>query len=247
MPTRLLHAVPLLCLSGLMAACSWIRPGAEGGTTGAVERYRDILVIGLAQNPHLQTAFEDGFVSAFRAERIGAKAGHREIGSKGGVDGRTVDAAARRLGSDAVVVARVMARDDQEVYHAPRITTLPGTYGTPYGCCDRRSVYISQPGYTAKQRALRLETSLYDAASKRLVWSGRSVSLDPAPDERVIRELIAGLTAKMRAEGLLADGGPAEGLHHGQVVRPYRDLDRREAEGGGGLAGALAYQHQRGG
>jgi len=50
---------------------------------------------------------------------------------------------------------------------------------------------------------LRLETDVYDAASRRLVWSGRSFTLDRVPDDQAIRDLVARLTAQMRADGLL--------------------------------------------
>jgi hypothetical protein len=192
-----------LLLTALLPACTSPGGAADPGGPAAATPYRELLVVGIAPGPRLGQNFEKVFVDAVHTQGIKAVAAHREIPGGRRLDGKKVQLAVRRLGSDAVVVTRLTTRDATEVYHPPQVATRPGAYGNLASCCGYRTVSVREPGYTAKHRVLSLETYLYDTSKGQLVWSARSVRLDPASEEKAVRDSVATVTAQMRQAGWL--------------------------------------------
>jgi hypothetical protein len=191
----------ILLLTALLAACASGGHPPAGGEGAA--RPGAFLVVALAADRDLEAGFEDGMVEALRARGVEAQAAHREIPGRRPLDGERVDAAVRRLGSDAVLVARLRLRDATDVYHPPEVRARPGAYGDLSVCCGSRSLVVSKPGYKAKHLVLNLETSLFETESTRRIWSASGVRLDPATRDVAARESVAAVSGQLRQAGWL--------------------------------------------
>ena len=64
---------------------------------------------------------------------------------------------------------------------------------------------IHQPAYTSSHRIVALETSLYSGASDELLWSARTETWDAKSENRMMREVIDTVVAKLKADGLLEE------------------------------------------
>lgn len=62
---------------------------------------------------------------------------------------------------------------------------------------------MTEPGYYARFRLLAFETNLYDTERERLIWSGRSQTLDPSSEQTTISEVIAKVTDALAAAGFV--------------------------------------------
>jgi hypothetical protein len=191
----------ILLLAALLGACASAGDPPAGGE--GVPKPGAFLVIALAADRDLGAAFEDGMVEALRARGVEAQAAHRQIPGPRPLDGARVDAAVRRLGSDAALITRLRLRDATDVYHPPEVSARPGAYGDLSLCCGYRSLVVAKPGYKAKHLVLNVETSLFETESTRRIWSASGVQLDPASQEAAVRESVAAVSAQLRHAGWL--------------------------------------------
>jgi hypothetical protein len=100
---------------------------------------------------------------------------------------------------DAVLVTRLAGVDDVEEYQPPTSFTHYSSYHRYYS----HSMRYSSPGYYRKYQVLMLETNLYDTATKQLIWSMQSESIDASAPQKVIDGQIALTIKRLVARGLV--------------------------------------------
>ncbi len=185
-------------------ASTWVEPGRSPTP------YRDLVVFGVAANETVRRAYEDGFIRALRDQGARARPGSGLLpsGGLGGTD--SVVKAVGLSGADAVIVTHLIGeRADATKSNAP-----PGTYVVPGSYRNLSPYYarvyedVTDPGYYASFRSLRLQTNLYDARRGALVWSSRSDILDPSSEQTTISEIITAVTAEMARAGFLPPPRP---------------------------------------
>lgn len=180
-------------------ATTWVEPGRRPTP------YDDLVVFGVAANETVRGAYEDGFTRALRDQGARARPGSGLLPA-GGL-GRTdsVVKAVGLSGADAVIVTHLIGEraEATDSTAPPASYVVPGSYRNLSPYYERVYEEVTDPGYYASFRSLRLETHLYDARRGALVWSSRSRVLDPSSEQTTISEIITAVTAEMARAGFL--------------------------------------------
>jgi len=193
----------LLMLSSiLLAGCastSSVMEWQDEAWSGKLDR---ILVIAAVEDNARRRSIEDAYVETFAAQSVGATPGYTLISNASELSRETVEAAIAGQDLDAVLVTRLAGVDEVEEYQPPTSFTHYSSYHGYY----RHSMRYSSPGYYRKYQVLMLETNLYDTATKQLIWSMQSESIDTSAPQKVIDGQIALTIKRLVARGLVDSG-----------------------------------------
>lgn len=162
-----------------------------------------MMVIGVAKNPRNRNIFESAMVAEL--EKYGVKAipstkvlGDQEINKE------TVAAAAEKSGVQTVLVTRLVAIKNEQVYHPPTSYGVPDPYYRRWDSYYPHMYdYAYTPGYTATYQNVLLETSIFDAKENGLIWSAASETFEPQNINEEVKKLSEILVRKMRESKLL--------------------------------------------
>ena len=156
----------------------------------------NILVIGLTYkgNEEVRRSFEDKFVA-----QLGA-AGIEAISS---VDAISIPAdmklekdeilkAVGKFNNDAVIITHLTDKEEKEGY-----TSSGRRHGGFYG------YYGWAHGYSSTSETVRLATNLYDVKTEKLIWSGKSETLNPDSTKQMIDDVIKVVIMDLQKNNLL--------------------------------------------
>lgn len=202
MHKRIAGAVPILVILLVPAGCAtttlqsqWRDPGYTGGP------FKKFFVIGLsARDVTARRIFEDVMVAKLTAAGVQAVPEWQSVQAEGQAPEGVVSGAVEATGADAVLMARLVAIDT-------RISVMPvavpgpgfGWYG-PYA--GWYSSWYAAPQITQYDVAI-VETSLFDAKTKRLVWSATSQTVDPASVQKEAPVFADTIIGALQRAGLL--------------------------------------------
>ena len=162
-------------------------------------KLNSILVIAAVEDNARRRSIEDAYVEEFAANSVGATPGYTLISSTTALSRETVEAAIAGQDLDAVLVTRLAGVDEVEEYQPPTSYNHYRSYHSYYS----HSMRYSSPGYYRKYQVLMLETNLYDTATRQLIWSMQSESLDASAPQKVIDGQIALTIKRLVARGLV--------------------------------------------
>jgi hypothetical protein len=200
----LLH---LLSLCLLLTGCAnvklvstWKDPAAKP------KSYRQLLVVGVTENTQTRQIFEEVMAAEFRKQGVAAVPSYTMTGVEEKLSVALVEKAVKTSDVDGVLVTRII--DTRKKTHTDvgyNMTTrgidgYAGIYGSgtiSYATFDLAPVEITTSTTTA------VETSLFDRATKGIVWQGVTDAVDP---KGIITgsEKVAGVIAnELRKERLI--------------------------------------------
>lgn len=110
----------------------------------------------------------------------------------------------KQAGAVAVVVMRGMGENIEVDYRPPTYY-----YGTPAyssfwgGYYGQGWKMAYDPGYLRTTRVVSVETLVYDLGSNKLVWGGRSKTVDPTQLDKFMKEVMDAATEQMRKQGVI--------------------------------------------
>jgi hypothetical protein len=190
----------LMILSAtLVAGCASTNSVMEWQDEAWSGKLDNILVIAAVEDNAHRRSIEDAYVEEFAAISVGATPGYTLISSTTALSRETVEAAIAGQDLDAVLVTRLAGVDEVEEYQPPNSYAHYRSYHGYYS----HSMRYSNPGYYRKYQVLMLETNLYDTATRELIWSMQSESLDASAPQKVIDGQIALTIKRMVARGLV--------------------------------------------
>lgn len=154
--------------------------------------YKDILVIGIAEEQHNRRLYEEQFTSQLSAIGIESEVSYKILPEGTSINRDTVAEAIKGKEIDAVIVTHLVAVDEETVYRQPTTTYRPtyGHYNGLYSYYPHVNTYVHEPGYYTKHDVVKLETNLYEVESESLVWSAQSRSFAPESAKEVIDDLV---------------------------------------------------------
>ena len=190
----------LLILSAtLVMGCTSTRSVMEWQDETWSGKLDNILVIAALEDNVRRRAIEDAYVEDFAGLSIDATPGYTLISNATELSRESVEAAIAGQDLDAVLVTRLAGVEEVEEYQPPTSYTHYSSYHRYYS----HSMRNSSPGYYRKYQVLMLETNLYDTATKQLIWSMQSESIDASAPQKVIDEQIALTIERLVAHGLV--------------------------------------------
>jgi hypothetical protein len=161
--------------------------------------YRRLLVIALADREDLRRAYEDAFVRELRHRGNDAVRGYTLLPWSTEIDRDAVVKAVADSGADSVIVTRLLKMEPRIVGASPAYTpSVTNLYSYPSaGWYHERPVSGGSRLQAYQTTVATLETSLFDAATARIAWSGTTETFDAEEAQRQIPGLVKTLTAAM--------------------------------------------------
>jgi hypothetical protein len=197
----------LVSISILLSACSstsltsrWNDPNYGGPA------FTNIMVIGIFKDETRRRHFETEFARLMTSqERTGLTSFNDIPELKEADEKEELIAVVNKAGADAVLIVTFegVTKEQREV--PPSIDYVP-TMGIGYGMygyygMGHTAVY--RPGYTVTDKVVRLDIKLFDTASEKLIWAGKSESFNPSSSQAIINELAKLVIDDMKKSGIL--------------------------------------------
>ena len=199
----LLTAICLLsaCTSSTQLTASWYDE-----TYTAPEGLQKVLVLGVFKNDIDRRAFETEFTQGVIAAGGDAVAGYSLMPEETDYDDeQDISDVVNKIGADAVLITSYEGTTEQQRYVPPSVDYVPamgyGFYGPYYGATYRR---VYSPGYTVVDSIVNLETRVYAVEPEKLIWAGKTRSVNASSGQKISEELVKVVVDDMRASGLVA-------------------------------------------
>ncbi len=162
----------------------------------------NILVIGVTykEKEKVRRSFEDRFVTQLRAAGVEAISSGDAISIPADLmlEKDEILKAVHKFNNDAVIITHVVGKESKEVYTPPARSYRGyyGHYGRAYG-------YAHTTGYSSTNTFYRLATNLYDVKTEKLIWSGKSETLNPDSTKQMIDDVIKVVIKDLQKNNLL--------------------------------------------
>ncbi len=185
------------------------------GTTTRIQSWVDsrnarpihhALVIAVVSRESDRVILESKLVAALRQAGVQATPSHAVAQVPHWDDRAALRALVDRVGADTVLIVTLQGVEEREIHHPPRTYVVPRSYGY-YGYYHTVWEEVHEPGYTVRQTVVRLETNLYDVEREKLMWSGRSETVDPKSALDAMDSFVRVMIDDLRDKGLLPSSG----------------------------------------
>ena len=197
--TSLIRTTTLLLTALVMASCANIKTVDEWQMKEFEGQFNNFLIIGATSNADQRGMFENKFVEALTSENVVAVQSYKLIYDTRELSREVVAAAIKDKDIDAVLITRLIALKQEEVYRRTEDRDEGLNYFTFYDNALRQS----EDGYAAEFDVLTLETRIYDVLSGLMVWTMQSRNVDPSAPREVIHNQIKLTIDTLRERGLI--------------------------------------------
>lgn len=191
---RSLLVLGLSALVGLACASTKLTSTWRDPAIDALQ-FRKVVGIAMTANPTLRRVAEDEFVRAVGPAQ--AVAGYTLVPDEELRDREAVRARLEAAGVDGAVVYRLAAVEDRARW------VPPTTYGGMWTYWGWAGPQVWEPGYLTTDRYVQVETAAYSVGDARLVWAGRSQTINPDSAEELIDDVVRVTVSALRTERLL--------------------------------------------
>lgn len=205
--SRLLGPLGLLITIGALASC--------GASTQFTDMWKDpsltkldfkkVAVFALTSDMSMRRVVEDELVSHCKKVQAVASYTFLEPGEKS-KDVEYVKGKVKEIGCDGAITMRVVGVDDKTTY-VPGSYMTSAAYPTPYysfgGYYGYAAPMVYEPGYNITERYVTVETNIYRISDEKLVWSGRSQTVDPASTTELVRDVAQEGALVLQQQGLI--------------------------------------------
>jgi hypothetical protein len=183
----------------MLSACATKRPVMEWQDESFSAAFDNILIIAAIERSTRRRVYEDEFVEALEALKVEATPSYELMTTSMTISRKSVEAAIKGQNIDAVLVTRLLGVKEEEVYQPPTYYDHHRSYHHYY----THALENDNRAYYRRFKVLTLETNIYDAATKELVWSMQSEGIEPSTPRNVIQEQIALTIRTLLARGLI--------------------------------------------
>ena len=159
-----------------------------------------IVVIMVAKSPDMRDLFEDRFVAELADRGNNAIQSNEIITMEQLPDKEMVKSKIKSIGSDIVLVSRLVDTKTIEAYMPGQIYVVPDIYygwGTYYG------VIFADYGYTADVPVIYIETNLYDVKTEKLIWSAHTKTERTEGEQQLINTFIKVIIKKLASDKII--------------------------------------------
>ena len=207
MPRTSRILVPLVLAAFGLAACAsrnqvvseWKDP-AYAARSG-----QKVVVMAVAENEINGRIWESEMSKQLAARGFTVVAGSAIMGTTGTrPDSAAVAQKVADAGADMVMVTRVMAIDKETNYVPGTTYVTPGAYWNGYyGLFTHAYSAMETPGYIEQNTVVRLETTIFDVATGKLVWGGVSESFNPSSTASLAQNVSEKIVHRLERSGLI--------------------------------------------
>ena len=191
-----------LCIGLLiLSACSTTRVKETWKDDSQSQTFKNVLVVAVLEYAPYRTLVERDIVHTMRNAGLHANAAVDVLATTDAIDKAAAVVAVEKTGADSVMVIRVVDRETESEYTpASRYVQLnPG--GGWYGYYGRSARIAVVPGYNSVDRAYTLETTIFDTATRKPVWSAVTTTRE-FKDSDALVSYIKAIGGQLRKSGL---------------------------------------------
>lgn len=170
-----------------------------------MEPIKKIMVVGISKEPATRRLFEDEFAQSLAAHGVSVIKSYEVITLEELNDKKGAPEKIRALGADAVLATRLINKETVETYYPPSYDYAPmGAYGRWDGYYGMGYSSMINPGYIVSEQVAKIETTVYNIKTGKLVWSALSDTwIDEASKDRLISDFICVMVKRMTKDGLI--------------------------------------------
>lgn len=200
----------LLCAAAVLPSgcattevtATWKDPSYQG-------RPQKILVYTVLKNQLRRRVFEDEFVGHFTSRGINAVPGYAIFPGEELVKKEALEEKLTSLGFDALLLTQITGTRTEQVqvpgtinyYSMPAPLYNPAPYyGAWPGYYHAGYTATYTPSYTIEDLYVMTETSIYQAATEKLIWSAAGVTRIGEKDRNMIKNYVATIMDAMRRD-----------------------------------------------
>ena len=197
----------------LMSSCASTKLAAVWKDESHTEKVNNVLVIGISKKTTVKRFFEDEFVKRLKSRGISAVPSYSVFTAEGKLKKGDIEAKARELGLDAVLMTRLIDKKTLQTYIPGQVYVAPGrSYDRYYdhyrrwgyyGYYGRGYDYIYTPGYTIEEQVVYMETNLYLTERDKLIWSALSETFIEGAPYDLIKSFIDVLINRLSKSNLI--------------------------------------------
>jgi hypothetical protein len=173
---------------------SWTAPGLKASDLS----FQHVVAIAAVPSEGQQRIAEDAIVAS--ATRTRVTAAYTLVSQEDRANAERLRAALEQHGIDGAITVRLIGVEERETY-VPGTTSMYG--GGYYGYYGRVGAVVYDPGYYRSDTYVKVETSLYDVAESKLLWTGVSETLNPSAVGDLIEDIVKAAGKKLVDQGLL--------------------------------------------
>ena len=193
------------CASRNKVVTEWKDPAyaARGG--------QKVVVMAVAENEISGRIWETEMAKQLAGHGFNVVSGSSILGTTGArPDSAAVATKISESGADLVIVTRILAVDKETTYVPGATMVAPSAYWNGYyGLYTHAYSALEAPGYVEQNTVVRLETSVFDVATGKLVWGGLSESFNPSSTESLAQNVTEKIVHRLEASGLIPPGPSA--------------------------------------
>jgi hypothetical protein len=189
----------VVCIALFAVACaatevkdSWRNP-----EVGPI-RFKKVVVLAITNDAALRRTIEDQLTKQGARAEVVAAYTFIPDGDLG--DTEKLKRLVSEAGFDGAVVFRIAGTQKQQTY-------VPGSYAMPsyglWGYYGNAWSVMSSPGYVVTDTYVEVETRVYSVADEKLVWAGRSETLNPPSIRELVDDVAKAVAKELRAQGLI--------------------------------------------
>jgi len=175
-------------------------------------KLKKILVIGVIKKENRRRSFENEFVKLITNNARTAIASHTVLGNlEKNANKESVLAAIEKTGADGVIIVTTRGIVQQQRITPVSVDYIPnagggagyGGYGGMYDYYNASHSYVFNQGNTVSENILKVDTKLFNAATEKMLWSGKTESLNPKSATRLIAEYKRRVIRDIRKNGFI--------------------------------------------
>ena len=160
-------------------------------------KFSNLLVISHASEPGIREKVESIMARDFEKQGLHATASSDIMPAGEMINKKTVGAAMSGKNFDGVLVLRLLDVNRKTIYIQPSETYNLGD------SFDEDAPVTFTPGYVEHLSVISLGTKLYDAASKRLIWSVHTQTVNFGTVNELVQSVSQAVIKNLRAKGLI--------------------------------------------
>ena len=206
---KIATTVSPLLLTLLLAGCqttslqsAWFDPSFTGGPM------HQIAIVAVGVNPANRRLAEDVFAQRLRNLGVNAVAGWTFIPDAARGAAEPFTEALRASGAEGLLIIRMLGVDTRTQVNTMMVTTTTPVragpmWGPGWGSTTVWATTTVPVTQISQDSLVMVETSLYEAATGRLVWSGITQTLNPSDFQRDVAGFADVIIGQLRQRGLL--------------------------------------------
>lgn len=188
----------------LLSSCSTLKMKSWSDPAVGERPIGKVMILAVVESPTTCRLFEGYFVEKLIERGIDASSCHAVLQPTEEISKELLDEKLKADGYDSIIITRLLSEDSRsQVVHAGYSASpaFPDYYSHYHGFYS--TSVISPVTYVDSYMEYRLETTLYDIRSEKMIWGGLKSVYDSSSESSNIRKVVTTVIDDLNRKNLL--------------------------------------------